>query len=76
MIYNVSNFGVDESEFAHQIQVGVAASTSIGPAEHKPQGTTQILVQGSQVTFISKLLLGKLSAFDSIYIISLNIIYK
>ncbi|KAK8399414.1 hypothetical protein O3P69_003484 [Scylla paramamosain] len=57
LVYNVHIYGIDEAEFAHQIQVGVAASTSVGPAEHKPQGTTQVLVQGNQVAFIGKLLL-------------------
>lgn len=60
LVYNVNVYGIDEAEFAHQIQVGVAASTSVGPAEHKPQGTTQVLVQGNQVAFIGKLLLGKM----------------
>lgn len=44
--------------FARQIQVIAAASTSVGPAEHKPQNTTQILVQGNAVADIAKLLLG------------------
>lgn len=57
LVYNVSMYGIDESEFAHQVQVGVAASTSVGPAEHKPQGMTQVLIQGNQVAFIAKLLL-------------------
>ncbi|KAK3851197.1 hypothetical protein Pcinc_042143 [Petrolisthes cinctipes] len=57
LIYNAGVYGIDESELAHQIQVGVAASTSVGPAEHKPAGTTQVLVQGNQVAFIAKLLL-------------------
>lgn len=57
LVYNVHIYGIDEAEFAHQIQVGVAASTSVGPAEHKPQGTTQVLVQGNQVAFIGRLLL-------------------
>ncbi|KAG7161306.1 Eukaryotic translation initiation factor 2D-like [Homarus americanus] len=57
LVYNASIYGIDEAEFAHQIQVGVAASTSVGPAEHKPQGTTQVLIQGNQVAFVGKLLL-------------------
>ncbi|XP_050723176.1 eukaryotic translation initiation factor 2D-like [Eriocheir sinensis] len=57
LVYNANIYGIDEAEFAHQIQVGVAASTSVGPAEHKPQGTIQVLVQGNQVAFIGKLLL-------------------
>ena len=59
LIYNVGNFGIDEHEFAQQIKVGISASTSVGPAEHKPAGTIQILVQGNQVAFIGKLLLGE-----------------
>ncbi|XP_064097631.1 eukaryotic translation initiation factor 2D-like [Macrobrachium nipponense] len=57
LVYNANMFGIDENEFAHQIQVGVAASTSVGPAENKPQGMTQVLIQGNQVAFIAKLLL-------------------
>ena len=64
LVYNVHIYGIDEAEFAHQIQVGVAASTSVGPAEHKPQGTTQVLVQGNQVAFIGKLLLGEARLVD------------
>lgn len=59
LVYNASLYGIDEAEFAHQVQVGVAASTSTGPAEHKPQGTTQVLIQGNQVAFVGKLLLGE-----------------
>ncbi|XP_071516840.1 eukaryotic translation initiation factor 2D isoform X2 [Panulirus ornatus] len=57
LVYNASLYGIDEAEFAHQIQVGVAASTSVGPAEHKPQGTTQVLIQGNQVAFVGRLLI-------------------
>ncbi|KAK7068948.1 Eukaryotic translation initiation factor 2D [Halocaridina rubra] len=57
LVYNASVYGIDENEFAHQVQVGVAASTSVGPAENKPQGMTQVLIQGNQVAFIAKLLL-------------------
>lgn len=57
LVYNATMYGIDENEFAHQIQVGVAASTSVGPAENKPQGMTQVLIQGNQVAFIAKLLL-------------------
>lgn len=57
-MYNVDNFGVVEDTFARQIQVLAAASTSIGDAEHKPQGTRQILVQGNATAEIAKLLLG------------------
>lgn len=57
LVYNAGVYGIDESEFAHQVQVGVAASTSVGPAEHKPMGTTQILIQGNQINFVAKLLL-------------------
>ena len=60
LIYNVSNFGISETEFAKQIQVIAAASTSVGPAENKPQGTTQILVQGNATGDIAKLLLGEI----------------
>ncbi|KAF2352947.1 SUI1 domain [Trinorchestia longiramus] len=57
LVYHVSNFGIDEHEFARQIQVLAAASTSVGPAEHKPQGTVQILVQGNATGEVAKLLI-------------------
>ncbi|CAL4122802.1 unnamed protein product, partial [Meganyctiphanes norvegica] len=57
LVYNAGVYGIDENAFAHQVQVGVAASTSVGPAEHKPMGTTQILIQGNQINFVAKLLL-------------------
>uniref|UniRef100_A0A2P2I1D3 Eukaryotic translation initiation factor 2D-like n=2 Tax=Hirondellea gigas TaxID=1518452 RepID=A0A2P2I1D3_9CRUS len=56
LLYNVGHFGIVESEFARQVQHMAAASTSVGPAEHKPQGTIQILVQGNATLEIAKLL--------------------
>ncbi|XP_076064765.1 eukaryotic translation initiation factor 2D [Oratosquilla oratoria] len=57
LIYNVGIYGIDEGEFAHQVQIGVAASTAVGPAENKPQGVIQVLIQGNQVAFVGKLLI-------------------
>lgn len=57
LVYNVGHFGIVESEFARQIQHIAAASTCVGPAEHKPQGTTQVLVQGNATADVAKLLL-------------------
>jgi len=56
LIYNLPEFGIDENEFARQIQVMAAASTSVGPAEHRKLGTTQVLVQGNATPEAARLL--------------------
>ncbi|XP_013783321.1 eukaryotic translation initiation factor 2D-like [Limulus polyphemus] len=55
LLYNLETFGIDPTKLAHQIQVGIAASTSVGPSVTKKG--TQVLVQGNQVRYVAKLLL-------------------
>ena len=40
-------------------EVLAAASTSVGPAEHKKVGTTQVLVQGNATPEVARLLEGE-----------------
>ncbi len=57
LVHNLELFGIDPSEFAHRCQTGVAASTSVGEAPNRRPGAMEVLVQGNQVMFASKLLL-------------------
>jgi translation initiation factor 2D len=59
LIHNLEPFGLDPKEVAHRCQVGVAASTSVGAAENRKPGSVEVLVQGNQLAFISKLLLNE-----------------
>ena len=61
LIHNLDIYGIDMPEFAHKCQVGVAASTAVheAPNKKKPGGhpVMEVLIQGNQVAFASKLLL-------------------
>ena len=58
LVHNLEILGINPEEFAHKCQVGVAASTSVSEAvNRKPAGAKEVLVQGNQTKFISKLLL-------------------
>lgn len=57
LINYLEDFKIDAEKFAHEIQLGVAASTKVGEAAGKKG--IQVLVQGNQVKYISKLLLDK-----------------
>ena len=61
LIHNLDLYGIDMSEFAHKCQVGVAASTTIHEAPNKKRAgghpVMEVLVQGNQVAFASKLLI-------------------
>ena len=57
LVHNLELYGIDAGEFAHRCQTGVAASTSVGEAANRRPGAVEVLVQGNQVVFISKLLL-------------------
>lgn len=50
-------FGINAAEFGKECQHGVAASTSVS----KPPGKKceQLLIQGNQVAFVGKTLIGK-----------------
>ena len=61
LIHNLDLYGIDMSEFAHKCQVGVAASSTIHEAPNKKRAgghpVMEVLVQGNQVAFASKLLI-------------------
>jgi len=56
LITNLETYGIDPNRFAHKCQVGVASSTSVKPAVNKKSGY-EVLVQGNQITFATKLLI-------------------
>jgi len=56
LVTNLEVFGIDPNKFAHKCQVSVAASTSVYAAANKKSGW-EVLVQGNQLNFITKLLL-------------------
>lgn len=55
LIEGLEAYGIDPSHFAHEVQVGVAASVSVSPLS---SGKQQLLVQGNQVAFLERLLTG------------------
>ncbi len=61
LIHNLDVYGIKPAEFAHKLQVGVAASTTIHEAPNKKKSNgspvIEVLVQGNQVAFAGKLLL-------------------
>ncbi|CAG2054982.1 unnamed protein product [Timema podura] len=57
LINNLELYGVNLQEFGRECQHGVAASTSISSVPGRK--TPQLLVQGNQVDFVGKLLMGK-----------------
>ncbi len=59
LVHNLELYGIDPADFAHRCQTGVAASTSVGEAANRRPGATEVLVQGNQTVFISRLLLEK-----------------
>ena len=59
LVHNLELYGIDPSDFSHRCQTGVAASTSVSEAANRRPGAVEVLVQGNQVAFISKLLLEK-----------------
>ncbi|OWF44770.1 Eukaryotic translation initiation factor 2D [Mizuhopecten yessoensis] len=58
LIDNLETFGIDATDLAHRVQVGVACSTSVIPHPQKGKGM-QVLIQGNQVRFVADLLLEK-----------------
>lgn len=56
LVHNLETYGVDPEAFAHTVQIGVAASTSVYPAPNKKEGS-EVMIQGNQVKFIASLLL-------------------
>lgn len=55
LVYNLEIYGIEPEKFAHEVQVGVAASTSVSQAASKR--CTQVLIQGNQTKFVGKLLI-------------------
>ena len=58
LIHNLETFGIDPEEFAHNVQVNMACSSSISPLPGKNQGM-EVLIQGNQINYIASLLIGK-----------------
>ena len=58
-MFYVCNFGIVEHEFARQLQTLASASATVSAAEHKPQGTMQVQVQGNATAEVAKLLTGQ-----------------
>jgi len=58
LIRNLESYGIDPQEFAHNIQIKAATSTSVSqlPGKHTAPGM-QVLVQGNQVAIVAKFLL-------------------
>merc|ERR1711915_730835 len=56
LIYNLETYKIDPQEFAHKCQVGVAASTAVNQAVNRKAGS-EVMIQGNQITFASKLLM-------------------
>ncbi|KAK8786374.1 hypothetical protein V5799_023848 [Amblyomma americanum] len=55
LVEGLEAYGIEVSQLAHEVQVGVAASTSLTPLAN---GRQQLLVQGNQVAFLERLLTG------------------
>lgn len=58
VIQNLDPYGIDIKEFAHKLQVGVAASATISQGQGQKAGQ-EVRVQGNQINYLSKLLIGK-----------------
>ena len=59
LVHNLEIFGVDPQNFAHDVQIGMACSTSVGQMPGKGKGM-EVLIQGNQINFIADLLCSKL----------------
>lgn len=59
VIENLEFYGIDPRVFAHAVQIAMACSATTVDSEQKNHGVN-VVVQGNQMTFISKLLLGEL----------------
>ncbi|KAH7971059.1 hypothetical protein HPB49_018468 [Dermacentor silvarum] len=55
LVEGLETYGIDVAHLAHEVQVGVAASTTLTTLAN---GKQQLLVQGNQVVFLEKLLTG------------------
>ena len=59
VIQNLEQFSLDPKDFAHRLQIAVAASTTVGEGANAKAGL-QVTVQGNQIKFLDKFLTGKL----------------
>ena len=57
VVHNLELFGIDAHLFARLVQRGVACSASVTPSADRSLGT-EVVVQGNQISFIAKLLIG------------------
>lgn len=59
LVEGLETYGIDPQRLAHEVQVGVAASTSPSPVSRGGnKQVLQLLVQGNQVVFLERLLTG------------------
>ncbi|XP_040074013.2 eukaryotic translation initiation factor 2D [Ixodes scapularis] len=59
LVEGLETYGIDPQRLAHEVQVGVAASTSLTPVSRGGnKQVLQLLVQGNQVVFLERLLTG------------------
>ncbi|CAN8003887.1 unnamed protein product [Ixodes hexagonus] len=59
LVEGFETYGIDPQRLAHEVQVGVAASTSLTPVSRGGnKQVLQLLVQGNQVVFLERLLTG------------------
>lgn len=59
LVEGLETYGIDPQHLAHEVQVGVAASTSLSPVSRGGnKQVLQLLVQGNQVVFLERLLTG------------------
>ncbi len=63
LVDNLEVYGIDASEFAHTVQIGVACSASATPLPGKNKGL-QVIIQGNQINYVANLLLGKLVKYS------------
>ncbi|XP_038069170.1 eukaryotic translation initiation factor 2D-like [Patiria miniata] len=55
VIHNLEPYGIEPKDFAHRLQVGVAASSTIHQMPGQGSGS-QVIIQGKQVRFVETLL--------------------
>ncbi|XP_033101081.1 eukaryotic translation initiation factor 2D-like isoform X2 [Anneissia japonica] len=58
LVNNLETFSIDPKQFSHEVQVGVATSTSVSSLPGKNAGV-QVLVQGNKMDYIASLLIDK-----------------
>jgi len=56
LVQNLEHYGIDPSEFAHQIQLSAASSTTVNSSVDKSSSSQQVLIQGNQTAHVAKLL--------------------